>query len=46
MSTLPRPQYLKQQRKNTLRMFYVFVVLAAGTFTVAVNSNQPAQQAL
>jgi hypothetical protein len=46
MSTLPRPLVLKQQRKNTLRMFYVFVVLAAGTFTVAVNSNQAAQQAL
>jgi hypothetical protein len=46
MSTLPRPQVLKQQRKNTLRMFYVFVVLAAGTFTLAVNSNQPAQEAL
>jgi hypothetical protein len=46
MSTLPRPQVLKRQRKNTLRLFYVFVVLAAGTFTVAVNSNQPAQQAL
>ena len=46
MSTLPGPQVLKQQRKNTLRMFYVFVVLAAGTFTVAVNSSQPTQQAL
>jgi hypothetical protein len=46
MSTLPGPQNLKQQRKNTLRMFYVFVVLAAGTFTVAVKANQGAQQAL
>src|SRR5271165_3404027 len=46
MSTLPRPQVLKRQRKNTLRLFYVFVVLAAGTFTVAVNSKQAAQQAL
>jgi hypothetical protein len=46
MSTLPGPQVLKQQRKNTLRMFYVFVFLAAGTFTLAVNSNQAAQQAL
>jgi hypothetical protein len=46
MSTLPGPQNLKLQRKNTLRMFYVFVVLAAGTFTIAVNSNQPALQAL
>jgi hypothetical protein len=46
MSTLPQPQVLKQERKSTLRMFYVFVVLAAGTFTVAVNSKQPAQQAL
>jgi hypothetical protein len=46
MSALSRPPILKQQRKNTLRMFYVFVVLAAGTFTLAVNSNQPVQQAL
>lgn len=46
MSTLPGPQYLKQQRKNTLRMFYVFVVLAAGTFTVAVKANQAVQEAL
>lgn len=46
MSTFPQPQVRTQQRKSTLRMFYVFVVLAAGTFTVAVNSNQPAQQAL
>jgi hypothetical protein len=40
MSTLPRPQVPKRQRKNTLHLFYVFVVLAAGTFAVAVNSNQ------
>ena len=46
MSTLPRPQVLKRQRKNRLRMFYAFVVLAAGTFTVAVNSKQAVQQAL
>ena len=47
MSTLPRPQVLKQrQRKSTLRLFYVFVALAAGTFTVTVNSKQAAQQAL
>ena len=46
MSTLSGPQVLKRQRKNTLRLFYVFVVLAAGTFTVAVNSKQAAQQAL
>ena len=43
MSTLPAPQVLKRQRKNTLRMFYVFVFLAAGTFAVAVNSSQAAQ---
>src|SRR5271166_5684962 len=46
MSTLPGPRVLKQQRKNTLRLFYVFVVLAAGTFTVAGNSSQAPQQAL
>jgi hypothetical protein len=46
MSTLPGPQGPKQQRKNTLRMFYVFVVLAAGSFTVAVKPSQPAQTAL
>lgn len=47
MSTLPGPQYsTKRQRKNTLRTFYVFVLLAAGTFTVAVKANQVAQEAL
>ena len=40
MSSLARPQVLK------LRRFFVFVVLAAGTFTVAVNSKQAAQHAL
>jgi hypothetical protein len=46
MSTLPGPRNIKQQRRNTLCMFYVFVVLAGGTFTVAVKANQGAQQAL
>ena len=46
MSTQAGPQYSKKRRKNTLRMFYVFVFLATGTFTVAVKANQAAQQAL
>jgi hypothetical protein len=41
MSTLPRPK----QRKNTLRIFCLFWVLTAGTFTAAVKS-QVAQEAL
>jgi len=46
MSTLTGSQHLKRQRENALRMFYVFVSLAAGTFTVAVHASQAAQQAL
>jgi hypothetical protein len=46
MSTLPAPQVLKRQRKSTLRLFYILVVLAAGTFTVAVKASQAAQDAL
>jgi len=46
MSTLPGPQNPKRQRKSTLRIFYVFVFLAAGTFTVAVKSSQAVQEAL
>ena len=46
MSTLPGPQQPKRQRKNALRMFYVFVFLATGTFIVAVEVSQAAQQAL
>jgi len=46
MSTLPRPQVLKRQRKNTLRIFCLFVFLAAGTFTAAVKASQVAQEAL
>ena len=41
MSTQAGPQYSKKRRKNTLRMFYVFVFLATGTFTVAVKANGP-----
>ena len=36
----------KTRRKNTLRLFYVFVVVSIGTFTVAVRANRPAQEAL
>jgi len=47
MSTLPGPQYsTKRQRKNTLRTFYIFILLAAGTFTVAVKASQAAREAL
>jgi hypothetical protein len=46
MSTLPGPQQPKRQRKSALRMFYVFVFLATGTFVVAVEVSQAAQLAL
>jgi hypothetical protein len=46
MSTLSGPQFLKRQRKNTLRMFYVFVFLATGTFTVAVKTSHSGQESL
>ncbi len=46
MSTLPGPQYSKKRRKITLRMFYVFVLLASGTFIMADKASQPAQGAL
>jgi hypothetical protein len=46
MSTLPGPQQSKPQRKNALRIFYVFVFLATGTFVVAVKVRQAAQVAL
>jgi len=35
-----------RQRRNTLRIFYLFVLLATGTFIVAVKMNQAAQEAL
>jgi hypothetical protein len=46
MSTLSRPLYLKRQRKNSLRLFYVFTFLAAGRFTAAVKTSQDAQAGL
>ena len=46
MSTLPGPQYSKKRRKITLRMFYVFVLLASGTFIMADKASRPAQGAL
>lgn len=46
MTTLPEPQYPKQQRRNTLRVFYVFVFVAIATFTLAVRASQAAQEAL
>jgi hypothetical protein len=46
MLTPPGSQPLKLQRKNTLRIFYLFLLLAAGAFTAAVNASQAAQEAL
>jgi hypothetical protein len=46
MSTLPGSQPSKRQRKSTLRIFYLFVVLTTGTFTAAVKVSQVAQEAL
>jgi hypothetical protein len=46
MSSLPGPQQPKRQRKNALRIFYLFVFLAAGTFTVAVEVSPAAQKVL
>ena len=46
MSTPPRPQNHKRQRKSALRVFYLLVFLAAGTFTVAVKARHAAQEAL
>ena len=46
MSTLPGLQQPKRQRKNTLLTFYVFVILTAGTFIMAVEVRQVAQEAL
>jgi hypothetical protein len=46
MSTLSGSQPLKRQRKNTLRLFYVFVLLATGTITSALKASQRVQVAL
>jgi hypothetical protein len=46
MSTLPVPKNPKRQRRSTLRIFYLFVFLVAGTFTVAVKASQGVQEAL
>jgi hypothetical protein len=46
ITNLSEPQSAKQKRKNTLRVFYVFVFLAIGTFTLAVRASHAAQGAL
>ena len=46
MSTLQGPQQPKRQRKNALRMFYLFVFLTTGTLIVAVEVGHAAQEAL
>jgi hypothetical protein len=37
------PQSPKMHRKNALRVFYLFLFLATGTFTVALRARQAAQ---
>jgi hypothetical protein len=46
MSNHPGPLNSKKQRKNTLRLFYVLVLLAAGTFIFAVEASRAAQEPL
>ena len=46
MSTLTGTQSSKMRRKNALRMFYVFVLVATGTFIMAVKLRPPTQIAL
>jgi hypothetical protein len=46
MTSPSEPLSPKTRRKNTLRLFYVFVFLAIGTFTFAVRASHAAQEAL
>lgn len=46
MTTQSDAETSKTRRKDTLRLFYVFVVVSIGTFTIAIRANRPAQQAL
>jgi len=46
MTTLSEPQSSKRQRKNTLRLFYVALFVAIGTFTLAVRASPAPQEAL
>ena len=46
MTNQPEPQSPRQQRKNTLRMFYVFVFVTIATFTLAVRASQAGPEAL
>jgi hypothetical protein len=46
MSTSPGPHPIKQKRKNTLRIFYLLLVLATGSFALAVGLSQAAQVVL
>jgi hypothetical protein len=46
MSTLSGSQQPRRQRKNTLRIFYVFVFVTTVTFITGVKAGQPAQIAL
>lgn len=46
MTTQSDPQHPKIQRRSTLRVFYVFVLVAIAFFSVAVRPNQSAQKEL
>jgi hypothetical protein len=46
MAAPSEPLSPKSRRKNTLRLFYVFVFLATGTFTFANRGNHAAQEPL
>jgi hypothetical protein len=46
MSNHPGPLNSKKRRKNTLRLFYVLVLLAAGTFIFAAEASRAAQEPL
>lgn len=46
MTNPPESQTPRLRRKNTLGVFYIFVVVAITTFTLAVRASQAAQEAL
>jgi hypothetical protein len=46
VTTPSEPQSPTSRRRNTLRLFYLFVFLAIGTFTFALRAGHTEQQAL
>lgn len=46
MSILSTPRPPKTQRRNTLRLFYVFVVAAIVAFTLAADAHAATQQSV